>query len=240
MSPVHLRNLGFQMTQPEDREGLSRTRIPGRGNLGHSGGWQNTEGNHTHPSIHFPIQQEPQNRGLERHGSSSSAPQTPQRCISMEHGQQEVQPGIPLGRNWRKLPEDMSQRDILQRPYGNNQRLESHQAVQTPGGERKQNKEESNHYPRYSHQLLKDLFQWRMDNKRFNLASHWAELGASCQKIFLKEIEFRDLMVITKGYRRTADPDRASSDAFRLTRSRPNQISSGFTPFRNQQISGKE
>ncbi|MBW0528138.1 hypothetical protein O181_067853 [Austropuccinia psidii MF-1] len=26
------------------------------------------------------------------------------------------------------------------------------------------------------HQLLKDLFQWSMDNKRFNRASHWAEL----------------------------------------------------------------
>ncbi|MBW0587782.1 hypothetical protein O181_127497, partial [Austropuccinia psidii MF-1] len=48
------------------------------------------------------------------------------------------------------------------------------------------------------HQLLKDLFQWRIDNKRFNLASHWAELGASCQKICLKEIDFKDLMVITK------------------------------------------
>ncbi|MBW0560452.1 hypothetical protein O181_100167 [Austropuccinia psidii MF-1] len=33
------------------------------------------------------------------------------------------------------------------------------------------------------HQLLKDLFQWIMDNKRFNLASHWAELRASCHKI---------------------------------------------------------
>ncbi|MBW0473394.1 hypothetical protein O181_013109 [Austropuccinia psidii MF-1] len=49
------------------------------------------------------------------------------------------------------------------------------------------------------HQLLKDLFQWSMDNKRFNLASHWAELGAICQKICLKEIPFKDLMVITKG-----------------------------------------
>ncbi|MBW0552325.1 hypothetical protein O181_092040 [Austropuccinia psidii MF-1] len=29
------------------------------------------------------------------------------------------------------------------------------------------------------HQLLKYVFQWSMDNKRFNLASHWAELGAS-------------------------------------------------------------
>ncbi|MBW0570807.1 hypothetical protein O181_110522, partial [Austropuccinia psidii MF-1] len=36
------------------------------------------------------------------------------------------------------------------------------------------------------HQLLKDLFQWGMDNKRFNLESHWAELEASCQKICLK------------------------------------------------------
>ncbi|MBW0575603.1 hypothetical protein O181_115318 [Austropuccinia psidii MF-1] len=104
MSPVHLRNLGFQRNQPEDREGLYRTRRLGRGHLGHSGRWQDTEGNHTHPAIHFPIQQEPQNRGLERHGSSSSAPQTPQRFISMEHGQQEVQPGIPLGRTWSKLP----------------------------------------------------------------------------------------------------------------------------------------
>ncbi|MBW0491317.1 hypothetical protein O181_031032 [Austropuccinia psidii MF-1] len=81
MSPVHLRNLGFQRNQPEDREGLSRTRRPGRGHLGHSGGWQDTEGNHTHPDICFPIQQESQTRGLEEYGSSSSAPQTPHRFI---------------------------------------------------------------------------------------------------------------------------------------------------------------
>ncbi|MBW0525781.1 hypothetical protein O181_065496 [Austropuccinia psidii MF-1] len=49
------------------------------------------------------------------------------------------------------------------------------------------------------HQLLKDLFQWSMDNKMFNLASHREELGASFQKICLKEIDFKDLMVITKG-----------------------------------------
>ncbi|MBW0501612.1 hypothetical protein O181_041327 [Austropuccinia psidii MF-1] len=127
MSPVHLRNLGFQRIQPEDRQGLFRARRPGRGHLGHSGGWQETEGNHTHPSIHFLIQQEAQTRGLERHGSSSSAPPTPQRFISMGHGQQEVQPGIPLGRTWRKFARDLSQRDRLQRPYGNHQRLESHQ-----------------------------------------------------------------------------------------------------------------
>ncbi|MBW0538760.1 hypothetical protein O181_078475, partial [Austropuccinia psidii MF-1] len=70
-----------------------------------------------------------------------------QRPFSMDHGQQEVQPGIPLGRFWSKFPEDLSQSNRLQRPYGNQQRL---------------------------------------------------------------------------------------------TRSRPNQISSGFTQFRNHQISGKE
>ncbi|MBW0477138.1 hypothetical protein O181_016853 [Austropuccinia psidii MF-1] len=107
----------------------------------------------------------------------------------MEHGKQEVQPGIPLGRTSSKFPEDLSQRDRLHRPYGNHQRLESHQAVQTPGGEGKQDKGESSHYP---------------------------------------------------SYRRTADPERAYSESFRLTRSRPNKISSGLTLFRNQQISGQE
>ncbi|MBW0472844.1 hypothetical protein O181_012559 [Austropuccinia psidii MF-1] len=77
MSPVHLRDLGFQMHQPEDREGLLRTRRPGRGHLGHSGGWQDIEGNHTHSAIHITIQQKPQTRGLDGYGSSSSAPPTP-------------------------------------------------------------------------------------------------------------------------------------------------------------------
>ncbi|MBW0493532.1 hypothetical protein O181_033247 [Austropuccinia psidii MF-1] len=189
MSPVHLRNFNFQRSQPEDREGFPRTRRPGRGHLGHSGGFQDTEGNHTHPAIHFPIQQKHQTRGLERYGSSSPAPSTPQRYISMEHGQQEVQPGIPLGRTWSKFPEDLSQRDRLQIPYGNHQRLESHQEVQTPGGEGKQDKGKSSHYP---------------------------------------------------SYRRTADPDRAYSDSFRLTRRRPNWLSSGFKPFRNQHSSGQK
>ncbi|MBW0471055.1 hypothetical protein O181_010770 [Austropuccinia psidii MF-1] len=138
MSPVHLRNPAFQRNQPEDREGLSRTRRPGGGHLGQSGGWQDIGRNNTHSAIHISIQQKPKTRGLEGYGSSSSAPLTPQRPFSMEHGQQEVQPSILLGRTWSKLPEDMSQRDILQRPYGNHQRLESHQAVQTPGGEGKQ------------------------------------------------------------------------------------------------------
>ncbi|MBW0502034.1 hypothetical protein O181_041749 [Austropuccinia psidii MF-1] len=78
MSPVHLRNLGIPRNQPEDREGVSRTRRPGRGHLGHI--------------------DSPQTRGLEGYGSSSSAPQSPQRSFPMENEQQEVQPSIPLGR----------------------------------------------------------------------------------------------------------------------------------------------
>ncbi|MBW0577516.1 hypothetical protein O181_117231 [Austropuccinia psidii MF-1] len=189
MSPVHLRDLGFQRNKPEDSAGFSRTRRPGRGHLGHSAGWQNNEGDNINPAIHTPIQQEPQTRGLERYGSSSSAPPTPERFISMEHGQQEIQPSISLGRTCSKFPEDLSQRDRLQGPYGNHKGLESYQAVQTPGGKGKQDKGESSHYP---------------------------------------------------SYRRTVNPDRAYSDSFRLTRSRPNQLSSGFKSFRNQQVSDQE
>ncbi|MBW0516388.1 hypothetical protein O181_056103 [Austropuccinia psidii MF-1] len=108
MSPAYLRDLGFQRNKPEDREGLSRTRRPGRGHLGHIGGWN-------------------------------------------------------------LKPEDQKDMD---------------QGLQL-------------------HQLLKYLFQGSMDNKRFNLESHWAELGASCQKICLKEIDFKDLMIITKGWNTT-------------------------------------
>ncbi|MBW0504420.1 hypothetical protein O181_044135 [Austropuccinia psidii MF-1] len=157
MSPVHLRDLGFERHQPEDREGLSRTRRPGRGHLGHSGGLQDIEGNHTHYAIYIPIQQKPQTRGLEGYGSSSSAPQTPQRPFSMEHGQQELQPGIPLDRTWSKIPEGLSQRDRFQRPYGNDHRLQSHQSVQTPGGEGKQDKGESGHSPSYRRTTYPDM-----------------------------------------------------------------------------------
>ncbi|MBW0558281.1 hypothetical protein O181_097996 [Austropuccinia psidii MF-1] len=66
------------------------------------------------------------------------------------------------------------------------------------------------------HQLLKELFKWRMDNKRFKLASHWEELGASCQKICLKEIDVKDLIVITKGWN--------STRKFRLLEVRANRI----------------
>ncbi|MBW0576507.1 hypothetical protein O181_116222, partial [Austropuccinia psidii MF-1] len=104
-------------------------------------------------------------------------------------GQQEVKPGISLGRTWRKLAEDLSQRDRLQRPYDNHQRFESYQTVQTPGGKGTEDKGESSHYP---------------------------------------------------SYKRTVNPDRAYSVSFRLTRSGPNQLSSGFTPFRHQQINDQE
>ncbi|MBW0533213.1 hypothetical protein O181_072928, partial [Austropuccinia psidii MF-1] len=66
------------------------------------------------------------------------------------------------------------------------------------------------------HQLLKDLFQWSMDNKRFNLASHLAELRESYQKIFLREIDFKDLMIIIKGWNPTRQ--------FRLLEVRANRI----------------
>ncbi|MBW0568110.1 hypothetical protein O181_107825 [Austropuccinia psidii MF-1] len=126
---------------------------------------------------------------MEGYKSSSSAPPTPQRPFSMEHGQQKVQPGIPLGRTWSNFPEDMPQRDRLQTAYGNNERLESHQTVHTSGGEGNQDKGESSHY---------------------------------------------------QSYRRTADPERAYSYSFRPTRSKPNQLSISFTPFRKQHISGQE
>ncbi|MBW0487983.1 hypothetical protein O181_027698 [Austropuccinia psidii MF-1] len=176
-------------TRHSQREGLSITRRPGGGHLGHSDELKYIEENHTQSAIQVPIQQKPQTRGLEGYGSSSSAPPTPQRHFSMEDGQQEVQPRIPLERTWGKFPEDMSQRNRLQRPYDNHQRLEYHQAVQTPGGEGRQDKGESSRYP---------------------------------------------------SYRRTTNPDRAYSDSFRLTRSRKKKLSSGFTPFKNQQISGQE
>ncbi|MBW0471199.1 hypothetical protein O181_010914 [Austropuccinia psidii MF-1] len=66
------------------------------------------------------------------------------------------------------------------------------------------------------HQLLKDLFQWTKDNKRFNLASHWAELGASCQKICPREISFKDRMEISKQWNPTGQ--------FRLLEERATRI----------------
>ncbi|MBW0532217.1 hypothetical protein O181_071932, partial [Austropuccinia psidii MF-1] len=71
------------------------------------------------------------------------------------------------------------------------------------------------------HQLLKDLFQWSMDNNRFNLETDWAELGASFQKICLKEIEFKYVMVITKGWNPTRKFRLLEA---RATRIRKNQV----------------
>ncbi|MBW0570770.1 hypothetical protein O181_110485 [Austropuccinia psidii MF-1] len=68
MSPVYLRDVGFQRNQPEDREGLSRPRRPGRQHLGHSGQRQNNEGENINLAIHTPFQHGVQTRGLERHG----------------------------------------------------------------------------------------------------------------------------------------------------------------------------
>ncbi|MBW0507811.1 hypothetical protein O181_047526 [Austropuccinia psidii MF-1] len=149
MSPVQLRSLKIPGDQAEETEGLSRTRRPGGGHLGHSGEWKNIEGNHTHSAIHFPIQKKPPTGGLEGYGSSSSALPTPQRSFPMDYGQQDIQPCIQLGRTWRRFPEDRSQKDTLQRPYGNHQRLKPHQEFQTPRGEGNQDKGESSHYPSY-------------------------------------------------------------------------------------------
>ncbi|MBW0482975.1 hypothetical protein O181_022690 [Austropuccinia psidii MF-1] len=139
MSPVHLRNLGILRNQPEDRPE----------HHGHHSGWQETEGNNTNSTIHLPIQQKPQTRGLEGYGSSSSAPPTTQRLIPMEHGQQGPKPSIKLGITSRKLLEGMSQRAVLDRSYGNHQRMESQQAVQTCGGEGNQDKGEYSPYSSY-------------------------------------------------------------------------------------------
>ncbi|MBW0514589.1 hypothetical protein O181_054304 [Austropuccinia psidii MF-1] len=42
-----------------------------------------------------------------------------------------------------------------------------------------------------------------MDNKRLNLESRWAELEASCQRICLKEMDFKDLIIMSKGWNPT-------------------------------------
>ncbi|MBW0559901.1 hypothetical protein O181_099616 [Austropuccinia psidii MF-1] len=74
MPPVHLRDLGIPRNQPEEREGLFRSRRSGFGE--HDRG-QDTQGDHSYTPIHLPIQKRTQTRGLERHGSSTSAPPTP-------------------------------------------------------------------------------------------------------------------------------------------------------------------
>ncbi|MBW0488054.1 hypothetical protein O181_027769 [Austropuccinia psidii MF-1] len=107
----------------------------------------------------------------------------------MEHGQQEVQPSIPLGRTWSKLPEDMSQRDILQRTYGNNQRMEFHQAVQTPVGEGNQERQNKANIQAIEEQLNQTgptLIPSRsqgVDKTNSPFASHHSGMSRSVAKI---------------------------------------------------------
>ncbi|MBW0462331.1 hypothetical protein O181_002046 [Austropuccinia psidii MF-1] len=122
MSPAHLRSLGVPWNQPEDRKGLLGSRRLG---FGKHGEWQETQGYHAHTLT----QQTPQDRGLDRFGSSSSSLLTPEKPVSMEHRKKEIQPGLTLGRTWGCLGEDMSQRYIFQGPYGNDQRLEFQKAL---------------------------------------------------------------------------------------------------------------
>ncbi|MBW0548645.1 hypothetical protein O181_088360 [Austropuccinia psidii MF-1] len=121
VSPVNLRIPGVQMNKPEDREEIFTARRPGLESHG----------------------------GLKRPGSSSSASKTPQRPVQMNNGKKEVKTGFKLGRTWGKIPEDMSQRDIYKGAYGNHQRLESKQEVQTTGREGSHDKGESSYHPRY-------------------------------------------------------------------------------------------
>ncbi|MBW0530314.1 hypothetical protein O181_070029 [Austropuccinia psidii MF-1] len=73
----------------------------------------------------------------------------PFKDTPIEHGKKEVQHRITMGRTWSKLPEDMSQRDTLQRPDENNQRLESQQKGQAPSGKDSQEKGKLSQYPGY-------------------------------------------------------------------------------------------
>ncbi|MBW0532543.1 hypothetical protein O181_072258 [Austropuccinia psidii MF-1] len=146
MSPIPLRGLGIPRNQPEERRGLFKSRIPGFRQYDE---WQDTEKNHSHTPINLPIQQRPQNRGLDLHGSSTSDPPTPQIPVPVEYGAQEVQPVLKLGNPRGKLPEDISQRDFLQRTHGIYQGLESQQEIQTLKREGSQNQGESSHNPGY-------------------------------------------------------------------------------------------
>ncbi|MBW0553545.1 hypothetical protein O181_093260 [Austropuccinia psidii MF-1] len=98
-----VKNLGIPWNQPEERTRLFRSR---RAGFGKNGEWKDTEQNHSNTPIRLLIQQRLQNRGLDRHASSTSAPPTPQRPVPVENGTQEVQPGFTLGRtraSWQKI-----------------------------------------------------------------------------------------------------------------------------------------
>ncbi|MBW0478678.1 hypothetical protein O181_018393 [Austropuccinia psidii MF-1] len=115
------------MSQPEDKKRPLKARIS---DSEHHGGCQNTKRNHYYTSIHLPIEQKPYTRGLEGCGSISSAPPAPCGLVLLENGQKRFQPRITLLRACGKPPQEISQRDTLQRPYGNHQRLGSQQEFQ--------------------------------------------------------------------------------------------------------------
>ncbi|MBW0559974.1 hypothetical protein O181_099689 [Austropuccinia psidii MF-1] len=73
-----------------------------------------------------------------------------------------------------------------------------------------------------------------MGKKRFKLASHWAELEASFQRICLKEIPVKDLMVITKRW----NPNRK----FKLLQERETRIRENQATIQaiDKQVSQKE
>ncbi|MBW0491503.1 hypothetical protein O181_031218 [Austropuccinia psidii MF-1] len=83
-----------------------------------------------------------------------------------------------------------------------------------------------------------------MDNKSFKLASNLAELGEFFQNEIQtpggKGTQDKGESSHYPSYRITTEPERAYSDSFSLTMSRPTQLSSGFTPLRNQKISGQD
>ncbi|MBW0474435.1 hypothetical protein O181_014150 [Austropuccinia psidii MF-1] len=60
----------------------------------------------------------------------------------MENGKQEIQPGLKLGLTWGKFSYNIYQRDIFQRTYSNNQRLEFQQEAQALRREGSQDKGE--------------------------------------------------------------------------------------------------
>ncbi|MBW0462728.1 hypothetical protein O181_002443 [Austropuccinia psidii MF-1] len=116
-------------SQKEEESDLFRTR---RSGLRNYGVWKGTQANNSHPAIYLPIKQEHQKRGLEGYGLISSSEMNTQGPVPMENGKQEFQPSITLGRTCSKVPEDMPQKDTLQGPHGNNQRVESQQEVRIP------------------------------------------------------------------------------------------------------------
>ncbi|MBW0463276.1 hypothetical protein O181_002991 [Austropuccinia psidii MF-1] len=98
MSSVHLRNIGVPRNQPVDRTGVSRSKRPGSGQHDE---WKDPQGDYSHTLIHLTTQQKPKNRGLDRYGSSTSAPPTPQRPVPMEHRKKRLK----LTSRWVELGE---------------------------------------------------------------------------------------------------------------------------------------